>query len=165
MQRPLKRHGAVARRSCLHNDQLPFCLQEGGFLAKKECNEKGELVPCVPFVRDNTAIKRHLQGKSRNTDARGVYANDALLRAMAATQGVFLVTINTKELNDICVVYPPESSQRTVVSGGLSWAEELVPKLMRQASGEADASSPLYQVILWNGESGDGGHFDATMAS
>ena len=84
------------RQACvgwlLHNDQLPFCLQEGGFLAKKECNEKGELVPCVPFVRDNTAIKRHLQGKSRNADARGVYANDALLRAMAATQGVFLVT-------------------------------------------------------------------------
>ena len=84
---------------------------------------------------------------------------------MAAKKGVFLVTINTDTLSDICVVYPPETSRRTVVGGGLSWAEELVPKLMRQASGEADANSHPYRVILWNGERDDSGHFDATTAA
>lgn len=40
------------------------------------------------------------------------------------------------------------------------WAEEIVPKLVRQRSGEL--SGPPIVVIVWNGDNGPGGHFDAT---
>ena len=144
-------------------DQLPLCHLEGGFLAKKRVNDEGQTVDCVPFQRDDSAIREHLQGRTFRGGPMGTYANNAMLRAMAASRNVFLVTINTATLSDICVVYPPECSTRTVVGGGWSWAEEVAPKLLRQQCGEADGSSPPVKVILWNGRKGSGGHFDATV--
>ena len=88
----------------------------------------------------------------------GVYANSALLRAMAATQQVHLVSIDTSMISDLCAVYLPGEGTKTAVRW--SWAQEIVPKLMRQRSGEL--TGPPLVVIVWNGDTGAGGHFDAT---
>ena len=90
----------------------------------------------------------------------GVYARDALLRAMAAVKQVHLVSIDTSQLEDACTVFVPGTS--TKIRLKLSWAEELVPKLLRQQRGEALHGEASYKVILWNGERGPAGHFDAT---
>ena len=80
---------------------------------------------------------------------------------MAAVKDIYLVVINTALLEDKCTVYPPGTVARTLVPGGSwSWAEEIVPKLMRQGSG--DLSGPPLVIMLWNGDTGPGGHFDAT---
>ena len=46
-------------------------------------------------------------------------------------------------------------------------AEEIVPAMQRGqevAGGSAGLPAPRYKVILWNGDCGRGGHFDATRA-
>ena len=117
-----------------------------------------------PFECDTSSIKRHLQGRSSPRGPLGVYACNALLRAMAAVKNVHLVVIDKRLLQDKCSVYPPGVSTKTQVS--LSWAEEVVPKLLRQQeAGSSSAASPRYVVILWNGHADASGHFDATMSS
>ena len=163
----------------LKPDQLPFCKKECGFLVKHEtvihectedfcmngkCYLSGMEVSraCEPLQRDDNAIKRHLKGKCSPHGPMGVYANGALLRAMAATKQVYLVCIDTSSLCDLCTVYPPGHApgEGTKATVRWSWAEEIVPKVMRQRSGEL--TGPPLVVIVWNGDTGPGGHFDAT---
>ena len=65
------------------------------------------------------------------------------------------------ELGDTCAVYPPGVSTTSVLA--LSWAEELVPKLLRQDAGETDL--PFYYVMLHNGRDDASGHFDGTTTT
>ena len=144
-------------------EQAPFCKCEAGILVKHRSVEvDGERVlkACVdPLERDVSAINRHLQGKQSGQGAMGVYACSPLLRAMAAVKDVHLVVVNTHELQDMCTVYLPGTSPST--SKSLSWAEEVVPKLLRQQASSAAGKTPM-AVILWNGKQDESGHFDAT---
>ena len=148
------------RRECvswlLKPEQLPFCEVEGGILVRQQLGG-GQV---VPFERDDSSIKQHLQGRMSAHRPLGVYARDALLRAMAAVKQVHLVSIDTSQLEDACTVYVPGTSTKICLK--LSWAEELVPKLLRQQRGEVLHREASYKVILWNGDRGPAGHFDAT---
>ena len=144
----------------LHADQLPFCLNEHGCLVKHETVIlDGEAVtrPCEPPIRDDNAIKRHLQGKRSAGAPMGVYANSPLLRAMAAVKGVYLAVIDTDKLHDRVTVYPPQTC--TTSYHGWSWAEEIVPKLQQQTAGKL--AGPHIVVAVWNGQTDASGHFDA----
>ena len=141
----------------LQKEQLALCKHEQ--LGKVRADGKLK----ESFERDNSEIQRHLRGKQSAGARSGEYAKDICLRAMAAHKQVYLVTINTATLKDSCTVYPPEGgSSRTVVASGLSWAEEIVPMLLRQQRNPAD---PPYRVILYNGARDATGHFDATGPS
>ena len=78
------------------------------------------------------------------------------------------MVINTKSTSngkppDRVNVYLPGNVARRCMRG-LSWANEIVPVLLRQQEGKSLATDPIYHIILHNGAppGGPAGHFDAT---
>ena len=153
------------RRDCvgwlLKNENLPFCLMDRDRDVVKHQLEDGQWKPVEPLQRDDSAIRRHLQGKTSSQGQMGEYCRTPLIRAAAACKECFIIVINTLELGDTCAVYPPGVSTTSVLA--LSWAEELVPKLLRQDAGETDL--PFYYVMLHNGRDDASGHFDGTTTT
>lgn len=62
---------------------------------------------------------------------------------------------------DRVAVYPPKDDSMARIK---SWANDVVPVLLRAAAGVAESADPVYRVILHNGEppGSAAGHFDAT---
>ena len=60
---------------------------------------------------------------------------------------------------DKVTVYSPDGKARFK-----SWANDIVPVLLRRADGEAKRTDPTYRVITFNGEppNSPAGHFEAT---
>ena len=129
-------------------------------------------------------IQKQRDGRNSARGAMGVYANVAALRAMAAVEQVHLVVVTTNSGPTVCnpeqlakhpqlgkpspnqppdrvAVYPPSGKY---IVHFKSWANDVVPVLLRHASGSAKRRDPQYRVILHNGEPAGSlyGHFDGT---
>ena len=131
---------------------------------------------------DSELVAKQRKGKVSAKGPVGVYPNGAALRAMAAVDEVHLVVVTTntgptvreprhkhRQLGeaqpdrpfDRVAVYPPTG---TALLHFKSWANDIVPVLLRCAMGDAKRTDPTYRVILHNGEPSDSraAHFDAT---
>ena len=105
----------------------------------------------------------------------GTYADSAALRAMAAVERVHLVVITTNTAASIGraqrnrpfdAVHVYSSSTETQLYRTRSWANDIVPALLRRGAGNAKRTDPEYRAILHNGEmeGSRSGHFDGTRS-
>ena len=118
-------------------------------------------------------IQRLKRGKERAGDRPGVYANEPALRALAGIANEHLVVIDAHngpsvdrergQPYDRCFVYSPSDNIRALAKG-LSWANNIVPVLVRLQDGQKLSTDPTYRVIVHNGEPPGSvhGHFSAT---
>lgn len=118
-----------------------------------------------PFCKDQPEVtsaflKDQLRGKNRADDPMGEYAGSVMLRAMAAVEDVQLVVVDRKKLGDVVCTFQPAGSASA--SQRESWAQDVVPRLQRQQAGDPLPNERPTRVIVWNGEQGASGHFDAT---
>ena len=103
----------------------------------------------------------------------GGYANEPALRALAAIANEHLVVIDARtgpnvDRNrgrpyDRCIVYSPGDNAR-VLAKAHSWANDIVPVLVRLQDGGKLSTDPTYRVIVHNGAppGSVSGHFSAT---
>ena len=140
-----------------------------------------EMLAIAQYHRGEIAQQRN--GKKRARDGMGVYPNSAALRAMAAVDGVHLVVVTDNtgpsiraprhkypmlgsarpgRPYDRVSVYPPDGT--ALLPRFKSWANDIVPVLLRHAAGEQKRTDPTYRVITFNGEPPGSlaGHFEAT---
>jgi hypothetical protein len=112
---------------------------------------------------DQGDIKKHRRGKTSTHMAMGEYANDLMLHAVTAVEGVALCVVDTKSRSDLVTLYPAARG-KIACAEFASWAEDVVPWLQRQHEGCLQKGERKIRVILHNGNNGASGHFDATCA-
>jgi hypothetical protein len=155
-----------ARQQALRNSCVDWWLKpERAGILKKERSENNWAVNfCISKKVGNELVYPHIEkhrlGRNKAMDGMGVYACDPMLRAMAAVEGSNLVIINSAKNCDKVYLFPPDSSDTLAVDR--SWAEDIVPYLIRQHAGKLEKDEAPLRVVIWNGRTDAAGHFQAT---